>query len=139
MPCRLVAFVPAHAEAIAPGVWESKAFDREALMQHCRTWDKDAVSVLDGDEVIGIGGWFANEDTAFVSLLLSEKMRKNPVFLHRAVTMGIGVLEDAGIKKIFVDCLKEYTTSIKWLKRMGFKETGTEKEFMGMTILEFVR
>ena len=139
MPCRLVAFDPVHVEQYSPGSWEIPYFDRDVLRASSEGWGQNAVTALDGDEVLGVCVWFINGNTARVSMLLTDKIREQPFFLHRSVLNGISALETSGIKTIFVSCLRTHTRSMKWLKRMGFKDTGEDKEFMGMTLMEFVR
>lgn len=137
--CRLVAFEPVHVEKYVPGTWETPYFDRDVLRTYSEGWGQNAVTVMRGDEVLGICVWFINGATVRVSMLLTDKIREQPFFLHRSVLNGIAALETTGIKTIFVSCLKTHSKSMKWLKRLGFKDTGEEKNVMGMTVLEYVK
>jgi len=83
-------------------------------------WAGKAAVAVEGDEVLGIAGISVIGDTATVGMILSEHMRKHPLFLHKHTLYGIEGLRKQGVTTIRAHA--ESDTGARWLRRLGFIE-----------------
>lgn len=87
-----------------------------------RFWEGRALAAVRGDRVLGIGGARAEGTDAVVGMMLSDELRRKPVFLHKSVLRGIAALKALGFKRILAS--PETEVSARWMARLGFSRQG---------------
>ncbi len=65
----------------------------------------------------------ADDETAVISMALSDEIRSRPMLLHRGVRKGLRDLHDRGFRKVVATNVPGYHETERWLARLGFEKT----------------
>lgn len=123
----LVPFEMEHLRKIDPDEWSVRSVHSQDLRQQVG----NALTLMEGEEVLGIGGLNARGDgAAYGFVLLSRQMKNYPVTLHKLAIRGIdSFMTLFGLKRLDVEVQSGFERGRRWVERMGFE---LKDESMGM-------
>lgn len=91
-----------------------------------RSW---AVVVKKDGKVIGIGGlWFPPHMPPILWSEITDELRALPVTLHRTGLRSIAKARSLGVKIMYAITEVGFEAAERWIKRLGFEETGEVKD-----------
>lgn len=83
--------------------------------------------IKDG-KVLGLGGLIPEtQDVAQASVLLTDKIGHNFVYIHKAVK---NMLDSCAYRRIYMRCHTEFYASLRWAEMLGFEYEGVEKQYV---------
>lgn len=81
-------------------------------------------TLLDGGDVIGVGGLVYRDDgTVWVTTVLKDAARKAKFALHRAVLQGLEDARTRGVRRLYAIADPTQPRSEAWLAACGFEPT----------------
>ncbi len=90
-----------------------------------------ALSVVSGDDVMGVVSAYAEGETAWISMALSDELRAHPVFMHRSAKRGLQLLlKKPGISSVGASVHKDFAVAKEWLARLGFAPAGQSGDIL---------
>ena len=89
-----------------------------------------AVSVIEGEQVLGCGGLIVEADgSAKAWTLLSDALRSRPVFLTRTARRMLAAAEHIGIGCIEITVHPDFPAAHRWAEYLGFTRlSGTVRQ-----------
>ncbi len=86
-----------------------------------------ALTVVDGDKVLGIGGLgFPVGGPAIAFVQQAADAKKYPVAFHRAGLMAVQMMRETGLAEVLATADASDETALRWLRRLGFSEATTQ-------------
>lgn len=84
-----------------------------------------AITVLDGDKVLGIGGiGFTPDGRVIAFVQQSEEAKRYPIAFHRAGLMAMRMIEESSVAEVLSSADKDNPKALQWLERLGFVRAG---------------
>jgi hypothetical protein len=81
-----------------------------------------AITVLDGDKVLGIGGiGFPPHGPVIAFVQQAPEARKYKVSFHRAGLMAMRMVRDSGVAEVVATADADDPVALAWLERLGFR------------------
>lgn len=88
-----------------------------------------AVAVKKDGKVIGIGGLtFPPGTYPFLWSTITDELRAMPVLLHKTGLRFIAEARSQGVRVMFATTDVGFEAADRWIKRLGFEETGEVKD-----------
>lgn len=92
-----------------------------ALMGHLPPTRVRAVTVLDGETILGIGALLIQPDgEVWASMRVSPEAKRYPVSMHRGGLQLMGIARDCGFARVFATA-GDAPRAVAWLERLGFQ------------------
>jgi hypothetical protein len=92
-----------------------------------------AITVLDGDKVLGIGGiGFPPNGPVIAFVQQAPEAKKYKVSFHRAGLMAMRMIRESGVAEVVATADADDPAALAWLERLGFRsvqELGTRALF----------
>lgn len=92
-----------------------------------------AITALDGEKVLAIGGiGYRPDGTVVAFMMANDEFRKYPAAIHRAGFMGMKLIRDSGVPVVVAQAQAGNPAAERWLERFGFRpcEISGQKAFM---------
>ena len=80
-----------------------------------------ALTVLDGDKVLGIGGIaYIADGTVIAFVQQSEEAKRFPVAFHKAGLAAMRMIRESGVAEVLSTANPDNPKALQWLERLGF-------------------
>jgi hypothetical protein len=80
-----------------------------------------ALTVLDGERVLGVGGLaFPPDGPVWAFVQQAPDAKRFPIAFHRAGLMAVKMIRDSGLSEIAATADADNQAALRWLKRLGF-------------------
>lgn len=85
-----------------------------------------ALTVLDGDRVMGIGGISYTPYGVIAFVQQTLEARNYPVTFHRAGLAAMRMIRESGAEEVLSTVDREDDRAVRWLERLGFTSAGVD-------------
>ncbi len=80
-----------------------------------------ALTVLDGDRVLGVGGIaFPPNGTPIAFVQQAPEAKRYPVAFHKAGLAAMRMIRESGVAEVLSTANPENPKALQWLERLGF-------------------
>jgi N-acetylglutamate synthase-like GNAT family acetyltransferase len=101
----------------------STAADFVALVGKAPPTRVRAVTVVDGETLLGIGGLLIHPNgDVWASMVVAPEARRYPVSMHRGGLRLMQIAREAGFSRVFATA-DDGPRSVAWLERLGFEHS----------------
>lgn len=101
----------------------STAADFVALLGKVPPTRVRAVTVVDGDTILGIGGLLIHPNgDVWASMCVAPQASRYPVTMHRGGLRLMQIAREAGFARVFA-VADDGPRSVAWLERLGFEHS----------------
>lgn len=95
--------------------------DFSALGLPSPPWRVKAITVVLGDEVLGIGGvCFPKSGLPLAFVEQSKDAKRYPVVFHKAGLAAMAMIRELGLPRVAAMTDADNETAVRWLRRLGF-------------------
>jgi hypothetical protein len=105
-----------------PSLREMRPTDMVKFSKYCIPKYYGVIAVEDGKDIGAAAIVWGDKDRAYLSLEITDELRKHPAFMHRVAKKLTKAGSQTG--ELFTIEDADEPSAAKWLERLGFRPTG---------------